>query len=89
MSLYVILTQSKANDQEVYRTVCYGPFESPQEALEFGREFLDEAMTVVELLAPQITAIDPLVDPKLAERQLPSCEPDSAPVRPPFRSSVS
>jgi len=49
--VFVILTQTKLNGQQVYRTVCYGPFETAAEAHYLARERLDgEPATVIQLL---------------------------------------
>lgn len=55
-SVYVIITDARDSaERQVYQTVCYGPFESPLDAREFGREFLnaDAPARVVELRKPE------------------------------------
>jgi len=51
IAVFVILTQTRLNGQQVYRTVCYGPFETAAEAHYLARECLDgEPATVIQLL---------------------------------------
>lgn len=52
--MYVIIAELKEDpEKKIYHTVCYGPFESPEDAREYGREFLDAPAVVVELREPR------------------------------------
>lgn len=56
--MFVILTQTRLNGQQVYRTVCYGPFETAAEAHYLARECLDgEPATVIQLLPLVLTGL--------------------------------
>jgi hypothetical protein len=50
--VFAINAQIRMNGPQVFRTVCYGPFETIREAREFATEFLcDTPVNVVQLFA--------------------------------------
>jgi hypothetical protein len=52
--VYATIAELKEDpEKKVYLTVCYGPFESPEEAREYVREFMDAPAAIVELREPK------------------------------------
>jgi len=67
--VFAILAQIRMNGPQVFRTVCYGPFETIREAREFATEFLcDTPVTVVQLLSPATVSASAF--PSSPQRQL-------------------